>query len=62
MEANKEKKLLEIYAQFLMVSTNQISNTVLSSLLDYEISHDSFTRLLSHKEYTLLIYGDYRKK
>lgn len=52
MEANKEKNLLEIYAQFLMVSTHQISNTVLSALLDHEISHDSFTRLLSHKEYT----------
>jgi hypothetical protein len=52
MQVNQEKKLLELYTQFLMVSTGQISNTVLSSLLDKEVSHDSFTRLLSHKEYS----------
>jgi hypothetical protein len=52
MQIEKEKKLLELYTQFLMVSTGQASATLLSSVLDNEVSHDSFTRLLSHKTYT----------
>lgn len=51
MQVQTEKKLLELYTQFLMVSTSQVSATMLSSVLDKEISHDSFTRLLSHKTY-----------
>jgi hypothetical protein len=52
MQQEQEKKLMELYTQFLMVSTGQVSNVVLSNLLDKEISHDSFTRLLSEKDYT----------
>lgn len=52
MQASQEKKLMELYTQYLMVSKGQVSNTVLSNLLDNEVSHDSFTRLLSHGTYT----------
>ncbi len=51
MQKDEEKKLFDLYAQFLMVSTSKISNTTLSSLLDNEISHDKFTRMLSGRRF-----------
>jgi hypothetical protein len=40
-------KLLDIYSDYLICSTSQTSATVVSRLLDNEVSHDKFSRFLS---------------
>jgi DDE superfamily endonuclease len=42
------EKLLDFYTDYLISSTCQTSATGLSRLLDNEISHDTFTRFLTH--------------
>jgi len=41
------RDILEIYSDYLLYSTKQTTATVLSELLDGEISHDKITRFLS---------------
>jgi hypothetical protein len=39
--------LVDLYTDYLLSSTSQVSATILSKVLDNNISHDKFTRLLS---------------
>ncbi len=47
---NKEK--LDLYTDYLISNTSYATATVLSSMLDGEVSHDSVTRFLSSRAYT----------
>lgn len=49
------QKLLDIYIDYLMISTSETSATGLSALLDHQVSHDQITRMLS-ESYEL--FGD----
>ncbi|MEK6482603.1 transposase, partial [Catalinimonas sp. 4WD22] len=44
--------LLDLYTDYLLVSTSQASATGLSRMLDGELSHDKITRFLSNEEFT----------
>lgn len=47
-----EKEKLELYSDYLICNSRFATATGLSAVLDGEISHDSFTRFLSKREYT----------
>ncbi|MCE2449223.1 MAG: transposase [Candidatus Latescibacteria bacterium] len=47
-----DKKLLDLYSDYLLSSFGATTATGLSSLLDGQISHDQVTRFLSQAEYT----------
>jgi hypothetical protein len=47
-----DKKMLEIYSDFLIASTSLVTATALSKTLDNEITHDQVTYFLSKKEYS----------
>lgn len=55
------KDLLEVYIDYLMVSTGQVSATGLSRLLDSAFSHDQVTRMLS-ESYDLFTAEQYWKR
>lgn len=46
------KKLLDLYTDFLICITGLVTATGLSSILDKEVSHDQITRMLSKEQYT----------
>ena len=46
-----DKKLLDLYSDYLLSSFGATTATGLSSLLDGQISHDQVTRFLSQAEY-----------
>ena len=46
------KKHFDLYTDYLMISAGKTTATGLSELLNGEVSHDSFTRLLAKKECT----------
>jgi hypothetical protein len=46
-----DKKLLDIYTDYLISQNNQATATGLSALLDGELSHDKLTRFLNHGNY-----------
>jgi hypothetical protein len=46
-----DKKLLDLYTDYLIVSTSQTTAVGLSNLLDKEISHDKITRFLSKEDF-----------
>ncbi|MCK5819471.1 MAG: hypothetical protein KAH18_09515 [Psychromonas sp.] len=46
---NKNKKIFELYIDYLVASLNYTTATRLSDLLEGEISHDQITRFLSHR-------------
>jgi hypothetical protein len=46
-----DKKLLDIYTDYLISSTRLTTATGLSDLLDNEISHDQITRFLSKEDF-----------
>lgn len=46
-----DKKLLETYTDYLMVSTSYTTATGLSELLGNEISHDKITRFLAKDDF-----------
>ncbi|MFN8788689.1 MAG: hypothetical protein ACK5XF_04970 [Neisseriaceae bacterium] len=46
------KKLLDLYTDFLICSTGLVTATGLSSIVDKEVSHDQVTRMLSKEDYT----------
>ena len=45
-----DKKLLDIYSDYLIAQNQYATATGLSALLDGEISHDKITRFLNSKE------------
>jgi len=45
-----DKKLLDIYSDYLIAQNQYATATGLSELLDGQISHDTITRFLNHKE------------
>lgn len=45
-----DKKLLDLYSDYLMVSSSQVTSTGLSNILDNEISHDKITRFLAGEQ------------
>ena len=47
-----DKKLLDLYSDYLLSSFGATTATGLSSLLDGQNSHDQVTRFLSQAEYT----------
>ena len=47
-----DKKLLDLYTDYLMVSTSHTTATGMSKMLDNTISHDAITRFLSSNTYT----------
>ena len=47
-----DKKLLDLYSDYLLSSFGATTATGLSSLLDGQISHDQVTRFLSQADYT----------
>jgi hypothetical protein len=47
-----DKKLLELYSDYLISSFSYTSATGLSNLLDCLISHDKITRFLSKEQFT----------
>ncbi|MEM7371964.1 MAG: hypothetical protein AAF587_25335 [Bacteroidota bacterium] len=55
------KDLLELYIDYLMVSTGQVSATGLSRLMDSAFSHDQVTRMLS-ESYDLFTPVQYWKR
>lgn len=48
----ENKKLLDLYTDFLICSTGLVTATGLSSIVDKEVSHDQVSRMLSKEEYT----------
>lgn len=46
-----DKKMLDIYSDFLILNQGQASATNLSALLDNELSHDAVTRFLSGPDF-----------
>ncbi|GIW22684.1 MAG: hypothetical protein KatS3mg068_1991 [Candidatus Sericytochromatia bacterium] len=44
--------ILDLYTDYLMISTSLVSSTGLSKILDEQISHDKITRFLSSKDFT----------
>ncbi|GHU29484.1 hypothetical protein FACS1894152_7800 [Bacilli bacterium] len=46
-----EQQLMDLYTDFLILSTRQTTAAGLSSLTDGKLSHDSITRFLSSKEF-----------
>jgi hypothetical protein len=46
-----DKKILEIYTDYLMASTSHTTSTGLSELLGGEISHDKITRFLASEDF-----------
>jgi hypothetical protein len=55
--------LLDIYSDYLLISTKKVTATGLSELLDGAISHDQITRFLAGEELdgkTLLIEAENR--
>jgi hypothetical protein len=48
----KDKKLLDLYSDYLISSFGQTTATGLSALLDYEISHDAIQRFLAVEKRT----------
>ena len=57
----KTNELLELYIDYLMVSTGQVSATGLSRLLDSSFSHDQVTRMLS-ESYDLFTAAQFWKR
>lgn len=57
----KSKDLLELYIDYLMISTGQVSATGLSRLMDSAFSHDQVTRMLS-ESYDLFTAPEYWKR
>ncbi|MEM7374016.1 MAG: transposase [Bacteroidota bacterium] len=55
------KDLLEVYIDYLMISTGQVSATGLSRLVDSAFSHDQVTRMLS-ESYDLFTSSQYWKR
>jgi len=55
-------KLLDIYTDYLIVQNAQATATGCSELLDNKIKHDSFTRLLSSKQYDSKYLWEENKK
>ena len=47
-----DKKLLDIYSDYLIAQNHYATATGLSELLDGQISHDKITRFLNSKETT----------
>jgi len=47
-----DKKLLDLYTDYLISTFGKATATGLSSMLDHEISHDQVTRFLSERVYT----------
>lgn len=47
-----DKKLLDLYTDYLMTSTSLASATGLSKILDNQISHDKITRFLSSDDFS----------
>ena len=47
-----DKKMLELYSDFLIASTSLATATALSEITDYQISHDKVTRFLSKEDYS----------
>ena len=48
----KLNNLIDLYADFLACNFGQASATAMSNMLDGEVSHDRFSRLLSRNEFT----------
>lgn len=46
-----DKSLLDLYTDYLLVSTNQANATGLSRMLDNSVSHDQITRFLSKQDF-----------
>jgi hypothetical protein len=46
-----EQQLIDLYTDYLILSTRQTTATGLSSLTDGKLSHDSITRFLTSREY-----------
>lgn len=46
------KKLLEVYSDYLILSSSQTSATGLSQILDGQVSHDQITRLLLSEDFS----------
>ncbi|MEM6348572.1 MAG: IS701 family transposase, partial [Bacteroidota bacterium] len=42
-----KQRLLDLYIDFLLSSTRQASSTMMSAVLDSEVSHDQITRMLA---------------
>jgi len=49
---NKNKKIFELYIDYLVISFSYTTAAGLSALLDDDISHDKVTRFLSHKQFS----------
>jgi len=47
-----DKKLFDLYTDYLMVSTSLVTSTGLSEILDKEISHDKITRFLASEDFS----------
>ena len=47
-----DKKILDLYTDYMMTSTGLVTATGLSNILDKEISHDKVTRFLSGEDFT----------
>ena len=56
-----DKKLLDIYSDYLIAQNHYATATGLSELLDGEISHDKITRFLNSKETTSKDIWEYIK-
>jgi len=46
-----DKKILDLYTDYLITSFGQTTATGLSQLLNYTVSHDSITRMLTHSHF-----------
>ena len=46
------RALLEVYSDYLIISSSQTTATGLSKVLDGQTSHDKITRFLSQKDLT----------
>lgn len=47
-----DKKMLDLYADYLLSSFSYTTATGLSNMLDHQLSHDKVTRFLSEREYS----------
>ena len=50
----KYKELVELYTDYLIVVNGQATATDLSAVLDEEISHDKFTRMLASGQFDVM--------
>lgn len=47
-----QTNLLDLYTDYLLVSTSQVSATNLSRMVDQSVSHGQITRFLSKEDFT----------